>query len=404
VTPQLVTARTPIVYGATAYRENPKGTLSEQIRDFFGGGRCFLFAKGRVGLYAGLRAMALPRGAKVLLPGYTCMVVPLAIQAAGLAPVYVDVDPRTYNLDPGLLESGEYDDVGAVLVQHTYGIPCEMGAIESWCEKRRVPIIEDCCHAFGSTYGGRLCGTLGVFAFMSGQWNKPFSTGLGGMLLLNDAPLAERVEELVRREAAEPGVFRNLLLSAQIVAHALLVRPRTSAWATRVYRLLTRWGIVAGSSSNEELAGRVPRKFFALMAPCQVRKGLREMARARRNIDHRRELTAWYRRKLRENGLAAGEPPGREDLPLVRYPLRVANKGELLRLSARAGVELGSWFESPLHPAGTRLDDFGYRLGSCPHGEAAAAQVVNLPTHLRVNRAAAERTLRFLTKHAQPIR
>jgi len=387
-----------------AYRENPEGALSAQIREFFGGGRCFLFAKGRVGLYAGLRAMALPRDAKVLLPGYTCMVVPLAIQAARLAPVYVDVDPRTYNLDPRLLESGEYNDVAAVVVQHTYGVPCEMGAIESWCEERGVPIIEDCCHTFGSTCAGRPCGTLGVFAFMSGQWNKPFSTGLGGMLLVNDAPLAGRVEELVRREASKAGVFRNLLLKTQIVAHGLLVRPRTAAWATRAYRLLTRWGIVAGSSSNEELAGRVPRDFFRLMAPCQVRKGLREMARIRRNIDHRRELTAWYRQKLRESGLEAGQPPGPEDLPLVRYPLRVANKSELLKRSERAGVELGSWFESPLHPAGTRLEDFGYRPGSCPHGELAAAQVVNLPTHLRVNRKTAERALRFLAEHAQPIR
>jgi len=384
--------------------DSPEQRLQIRFAGFFGAVRCFLLAKGRVGLYAGLRAMELPEGAMVLVPGYTCMVVPLAIQAAGLSPVYVDVDPRTYNLDPRLLASGEYDDVGAVVVQHTYGIPCEMRAIESWCRDRGVPIIEDCCHTFGSTYQRRLCGTLGAFAFMSGQWNKPFSTGLGGMLLVNDAPLAERVEELVRREATEPGVFRNLLLKAQIVAHGLLVRPRTAALATRVYRLLTHWGIVAGSSSNEELAGRVPREFFALMAPCQVRKGLREMARIRENIHHRRKLTAWYRRKLRESGLEAGEPPGPEDLPLVRYPLRVANKGELLKLSERAGIELGSWFESPLHPAGTRLEDFGYRAGSCPHGELAAEQVVNLPTHLRVNRGAAERTLRFLTKHAQPIR
>ena len=64
----------------------PDALLPQKIEEFFGGGRCFLLAKGRVGLYVGLRAMGLPPGAKVLMPGYTCMVVPAAVLYAGLKP------------------------------------------------------------------------------------------------------------------------------------------------------------------------------------------------------------------------------------------------------------------------------------------------------------------------------
>src|SRR5262245_40868819 len=70
------------------------------IETFFGGGRCFLLAKGRVALYVGLRSLGLRPGSKVLMPGYTCMVVPSAVQYAGLKPVYLDIDPGSYNLDP----------------------------------------------------------------------------------------------------------------------------------------------------------------------------------------------------------------------------------------------------------------------------------------------------------------
>ena len=102
------------------------------------------------------------------------------------------------------------------------------------------------------------------------------------------------------------------------------------------------------------------------MAPSQVRQGLRGLAEIEENIRHRTQLTAWYHGQLPRLGLAVSpaiEPAG---MPLLRYPLRVANKQELLGRAGRAGVEIGSWFECPLHPAETRLEDFGYLPGACP--------------------------------------
>ncbi|MGI6455384.1 MAG: DegT/DnrJ/EryC1/StrS family aminotransferase [bacterium] len=59
-----------------------------------------------------------------------------------------------------------------------------------WASARGIPVIEDCCLAFGSRYKGQLCGTFGIASYFSGQWNKPFSTGLGGMLVVNEEDLA----------------------------------------------------------------------------------------------------------------------------------------------------------------------------------------------------------------------
>ena len=130
----------------------------------------------------GVAGDELPRKANMLMPGYTCMVVPSADQYAGLAAIYVDIDPDTFNVNPALLDAAARPDAAALIVQHTYGIPCDMAAIGDWTSRRGIPSIEDCCHSFGTKTNGRLCGTFGKFAFMSGQWNKPFSTGLGGML------------------------------------------------------------------------------------------------------------------------------------------------------------------------------------------------------------------------------
>ena len=133
----------------TASSRDSAEALCRQIEAFFGGGRCFLLSKGRVGLYAGLRALGLPPGSKVLMPGYTCVVVPAAVQHAGLRPVYVDIDPDTYNLDAKRLDDAAGGGLSAVIVQHTYGIPADMEAIGAWALSRSLPVIEDCCHTFG---------------------------------------------------------------------------------------------------------------------------------------------------------------------------------------------------------------------------------------------------------------
>lgn len=379
-------------------------TLCDQIEAFFAGGHCFLLAKGRVGLYAGLLALNLPRGSKVIMPGYTCMVVPQAVQSAGLEPVYVDIDPNTYNMDPSLLERAPSNDVAAVITQHTYGIPCDMAAIQQWAAPRKIPLIEDCCHTFGARVRGQLCGTLGAFAFMSGQWNKPFSTGLGGILLVNDPSLADNVRRIVREKAHQPGLLRNLMFRIQIAAFELLVRPRTAARITRLYRALTKYGLVIGSSSAKELQGTLPEHYLSTMAACQIRKGIREMGRIEENIRHRTRLSALYSQRLPEIGFAPVEAARQSELPLLRYPVRVANKNEVLHAAEKEGVEIGSWFEVPLHPAGTNMEELGYHPGMCPQAEAASRQVINLPTHLKVDKATATCTLEFLAKHAKPAR
>lgn len=375
--------------------------LGELIAGYFGDGRCFTLSKGRVGLYVGLRAMDLPKGSKVYMPGYTCMVVPSAVQFAGLEPAYLDIDPETYNIAPNLIEdvSGA---PSALIVQHTYGIPCDMAAIGAWAERCGVPIVEDCCHSFGSRFEGRLCGTFGEFAFMSGQWNKPFSTGLGGFLLVNNENLSDLVANIIDKEGHQPGTLKNLLLAAQIIAYQSLVRPETTAMLMGLYRVLGKLGLVAASSSNKELQGAMPPEYLTAMAPCQIRKGLREMARIESNIAHRIELTSYYQRELPLIGFSALSAKVPDGLPLLRYPVRVANKQEVLAKAKKHRMEIGSWFEVPLHPEGTRMEDFGYREGMCPEADRASREVVNLPTHLKVTESTAERTMDFLKKVATP--
>ena len=88
---------------------------------------------------------------------------------------------------------------------------------------------------------------------------------------------------------------------------------------------------------------------------------------------------------------------------MVRYPVRITEKQKTLDEAAKAGVELGSWFECPLHPIETPLQAYDYELGMCPQAEKASKEVVNLPTHPRANEQTVRKTVEFITRFIQVV-
>ena len=362
----------------------------------------FAFWKGRVALYAILRALGIGRGDEVILPGYTCVMNVNPIVYLGARPVYVDIDPRTYNLRSDHVERLITPQTRAIIAQHTYGYPVDMDALLAVAGRQSIPVIEDCCLAQGSLYKGRMVGIFGVAAYWSAQWNKPYTTGLGGMAVTRDADLAARIRQWSTSELEPPRWSEVTMLACQLAAYRALVYPRTTALVQTIFRWLTRHGAVIGSSHACEYSPSMPPGFLKGLSGTQARSGRHQLAHLDRNLRHRRALTRLYDDELDRRGWPRPRPPEWADPVLVRYPVRVADKELALQKAARYGVELGSWFESPLHPKETPLDAYGYRLGSCPAAERACREVVNLPVHPRAGARTVRRTVAFLTETGAP--
>src|SRR6266852_1438228 len=159
----------------------------------------FYFYRGRVAFYALLRALNIQPGDEVLIPGFTCIAVPSPILGMGARPVYVDVDPETYNIDPSALEAKITPRSKAIIAQHSYGIPCQMDAIMTIAKRHRLTVIEDCCHVWGSRYRGRELGSIGAAAFYSYDPGKPFIVGMGGAATVSSQELRAKVEATYAR-------------------------------------------------------------------------------------------------------------------------------------------------------------------------------------------------------------
>jgi len=364
--------------------------------------RAFAFWKGRVALYALLRALNVGDGDEVILPGYTCVMNVNPIKYVGAKPIYIDIEPETFNMNVSLLEEKITGNTRVIIAQHTYGYPCEMDTIMNIAQSRGISVIEDCCLALGSRYKGRMVGTFGQAGYFSSQWNKPYTTGLGGMVITSDTKLTERIESLRADEMCPPSGGEVFMLRAQLMIYKFFIYPRTTALAQRLFRYLASKGAVVGSSSASEYEPVKADDFFKGFSAAQARSGLRQLKGIDHNIAHRLSMALRYDRLVEDKGFKSRSYDGGMMRPvMVRYPLRIEEKTKALEQAARAGIELGSWFECPLHPIETPLASYDYRVGMCPEAERAGREVVNLPLHPRVNEETARKSVDFITGFTQ---
>ena len=162
-------------------------------------GHAIAASYGRMAFYYILQALQLPPGSEIIMPALTFWVMPELARVAGLTVVFADIDPATFTIDPSAIERAITPHTRAVVPTHLYGLPCDMDAIAAIAEKHNLKVVEDCAHALGATFGGRPVGTFGDAAIFSFQTLKPLNCYGGGLALVRDMPLAERVRALVER-------------------------------------------------------------------------------------------------------------------------------------------------------------------------------------------------------------
>jgi hypothetical protein len=141
------------------------------------------------------------------------------------------------------------------------------------------------------------------------------------------------------------------------------------------------------------------------MSDFQKRTGLAKIEKLKENSNHRRLIAKYYVSSLRQHGwsLDGNLDSESENVRLLRFPIQVTGKSSLMAKSRRAHIELGNWFNTPLHPISlSEHSMINYRLGCCPNAETTAAQVINLPLHERVTQGDAEKIVGFVLSHTAP--
>jgi dTDP-4-amino-4,6-dideoxygalactose transaminase len=382
------------------------------VADYFGVATALSYNSGRSALHAILAGLGVGLGDEVILPGFTCIAVPAAVVALGAIPVYADIDPQTFNVLPAAVSAAITARTKIILAQHTFGIPCEIGALGTIAAKHGLFLIEDCAHALGAQIGGRYCGTLGNAGFLSTEHSKMISTVRGGIAITND----EQLSSVLRRD--------HSLLSTEAPART---RKRVSRWRRQLFVCNPRFGAMASTTlrlgrkvsttfdnwvrevdefDSDELKAQHDGK---LDSPAKLpdelaRIGLMQLKRVeadviQRNRDARRlegvaHALGWKIPKIDWLGTRPA---------FLRYPVLVDDRAYWRHRLYEVGIEAGVWFTHPIHPAGSNFHGCGYRPGSCPNAEMAASHSLNIPLNPRCSSWIINRVERLLDQPKSPV-
>ena len=299
---------------------------------FVGMRHCVGFNSGTSALHVAMRVLDIGPGDEVITTPFTFVATSWAIAYVGARPVFVDIDERTMNLDPSLLERAISPRTKAVMPVHLYGQPFDVDPVLEICERRGLPMIEDAAQAHGARYKGRNAGTSGVLSGFSFYPGKNLGAcGEAGALVMNSADHARRA-----------GVLRE------------------HGSSSRYYH-----DEVGYNYRMEGIQGAVLRVKLAHLPAWTA---------ARRRIAHR------YHELLAKTPLVLPiEAPDVESvyhLYVVRHPRRDKLRDHLQAL----GVGTALHYPLPLHLQKC-FADLGYRSGDFPKAERAAQDCLSLPIY-----------------------
>ena len=173
--------------------------LEEKLAAYTGAKHCITVANGTDALQIAQMALSIGPGDEVITPGFTCIATAETVALLGAKPVYVDIDPRTYNLNPALLQAAITPRTKAIIPVSLYGQCADFDAINAIAAQHGIPVIEDAAQSFGATYKGRKSCNLTTIACTSFFPSKPLGCyGDGGAIFTNDDELAQVMRQIAR--------------------------------------------------------------------------------------------------------------------------------------------------------------------------------------------------------------
>lgn len=359
----------------------------------------FLYWKGRVALYAILKAMGVQKDDEIILPAFTCVVVPNAILYLGAKPIYVDISPENYNINIDLLEKTITTRTKVIICQNTFGLSSNIEQMIQIAKRHNLFSIEDCTHGFSGYYNGNPNGSYCDAAFYSTQWNKPFSTGIGGFLVVNNQELINKIEQLEGKKI-KPSLMDKTILAFLLFFNRYFVNRYTYWTMIKFYRFLSKNNLIIGSNQGGELSGvKIPKDYFKDISSVQVNAGIRQLKQLDKVNKLRKNNALEYTQFLKDQNKTFVSENLFDNHLFLKYPLLVKNRKLLLKLAEKEKITLGDWFLSPLHPVEGSLKLWNLNSEFFPQGTSISKKIVNLPTDIEDN----SKVLKFLTRNIKMI-
>ena len=188
------------------------GEFEEKFANFIGVDYATSVCNGTVAVHLALLALGIGEGDEVIVPTFTYIASANPVLVVNAKPVFVDSLEDTWQMDPQDIEAKITDKTKAIIVVHLYGHPCNMDEIMKIAKEHDLYVIEDCAEAIGTKYKGQTVGSFGDIGCFSFFGNKTMTCGEGGMVVTNDATLADRLRRYKNQGNAKYREYWNDIL------------------------------------------------------------------------------------------------------------------------------------------------------------------------------------------------
>lgn len=298
-------------------------------------------SSGTAGLHLALLACGLGAGDEVITTTFSFVASANAILYVGAKPVFVDIDPLTYNMDPQKIKEKITKRAKAILAVHIFGQPCDMMPIRRLAKKYKLQIIEDACESIAATYRGRPAGTFGqagVFAFYP---NKQMTTSEGGMIVTNNKKIYEICSSLKNQG-----------------------RVKNDQWLDHKY--------LGYNYRLDEMS-------------CAL--GISQLEKLDFMIKERRKIAGWYNKMLASNSNIIQTPAIAINnthtwfVYVIKIKDKKINRDLLIKKLKKIGISTKSYLPS-IHSFDFYKKQFGHKIGDFPISEDMSAYSLALPIYI----------------------
>ncbi|AFL95030.1 Pleiotropic regulatory protein, pyridoxal-phosphate-dependent aminotransferase (degT) [Thermococcus cleftensis] len=315
--------------------------FEREFADYLGAKHGVAVANGTAALDVALKALGIGPGDEVITTPFTFIASATSILFQNAKPVFADIDPKTYNLDPDEVLEKITDKTKAILVVHLYGQPANMKILTEIAEDYNLYLIEDCAQAHGAMFEGRKAGTFGHIAAFSFYPTKNMTTGEGGMVVTNDDELARRAKLIRSHGQAEKYLHVEL-------GYNLRTTNIAGAIGRVQLRKLDEWNRIR--NENAERLSEGIRKIHGLVPPYVDPRVY--------HVFHQYVISV------------------EEDFPMSR--------DELMTKLLERGIGTAVHYPMPVHHQ-PLFQKLGYEKDCCPNAIEASRKVLSLPVHPAVS-------------------
>jgi UDP-2-acetamido-2-deoxy-ribo-hexuluronate aminotransferase len=313
--------------------------LEEKLAAYTGAKYCITCGNGTDALQIAQMALGIGPGDEVITPGFTYIATAETVALLGAKPVYVDIDPRTYNLDPSKLEAAITPRTKAIIPVSLYGQCADFDAINAIAEKHGIPVIEDAAQSFGASYKGKESCNLNAIACTSFFPSKPLGCyGDGGAIFTSDEELAKVIRQIARHGQDKRYHHIRVGVNSRLdTLQAAILLPKLEIFAEEI-----------------ELRNQVAARYSDLLVrnlPCGS--------------------------SLRERDLVVPTIATHNISAWAQYTIRVTNREQVEAKLKESGIPTAVYYPIPLNKQPAVADPSVH----LPIGDEIAQEVISLPMH-----------------------